>query len=82
VNKEFIHAKNEHSYATTKKDIVINQVYLIIIGKMNNILVNFFVYFFMLCDNKPTIDYETMNKLMHILDIKKIPKINSSNTIG
>jgi len=82
MNKKFIHAKNEHSYATTMKDIVINQVYFIVIGKRNNILVNFFVYFFTFCDNKPMIDYETMNKLMHFLDLKKFPKINSSNTIG
>jgi hypothetical protein len=40
------------------------------------------VYFFTFCDNKSMIDYETMNKLMHFLDVKKIPKINSSNTIG
>jgi hypothetical protein len=82
MNKEFIHAKNEHSYATTKKDIVIYQVYLIVIGKRNNILVNFFVYFLMFCDNKPMIDYETMNKLMHFLDVKNFSKINLLNTIG
>ncbi len=62
MNKEFIHAKNEHSYATTKKDIFINQVYLIVIGKRKNILVNFFVYFFLFCDNKSMIDYETLNR--------------------
>ncbi len=82
MNKKFIHANNEHSYATTTKDIIINQVYLIVIGKKNNILVFFFVYFFTFCDNKPMIDYETMNKLMHFLNLKNFPKINSSNTIG
>jgi hypothetical protein len=81
MNKEFIHAKNEHSYATTKKDIIINQIYLIIIGKRINILVNFFVYFVMFCDNKPMIDYGTMNKLMHFLDVKNFSNINSLNTI-
>jgi hypothetical protein len=39
-------------------------------------------YLFTFCDNKPIIDYEIMNKLMHFLDVKKIPKINLSNTIG
>ncbi len=31
MNKDFIHAKNEHLYATTRKDTIIDQIYQVTI---------------------------------------------------
>jgi hypothetical protein len=53
---------------------------LLVKGKKN--LVQFFVCFHMFAKGKPMIDYVSMNKLLHFLDVKEFPKTHWSNIIG
>jgi hypothetical protein len=73
VNKNSINAKNERLYVATRKDSIINQVYHVVIGKMKKKLVQFSTYFHMMVEGKPMIDFECMNKLLHVLDVKNFP---------
>ncbi len=45
INKNFVHAKDESLYITTKKDIILKQVYHATIGERKKKLVQFFCLF-------------------------------------
>jgi hypothetical protein len=39
MNKDSVHAKNEHLYCLVRKDTIINQICLVVVGEKNKNLV-------------------------------------------
>jgi len=68
MNKDYVHAKNERLSIATNIYINFRQVCHVDVGERLKALVKFSICFHML------IDYESMNKLLHFLDVKKFPK--------
>jgi hypothetical protein len=68
MNKDYVHAKNEILSIATNIYIIFKQVCHVHVGERLKTLVQFSICFHML------IDYESMNKLLHSLDVKKFPK--------
>jgi hypothetical protein len=68
MNKDFIHAENEYLYVAPKKNtIVVSSKFVMLLlerGKINwfDFL---FVYFHMLIEGRPMIDYKNMRKFLH-----------------
>jgi hypothetical protein len=68
-------------YATTKKDTILKQVCQVIEEKKKK-LVQFSICFHTLVESRPMIDYESMSKFLHFLDVKNFPKTDWSNING
>ncbi len=74
MNKDFVHAKNEHLYCLITKDTIANQISHVV-GEKKKTLVQFYVWFQMLTKGRPmTYDYESMSKVLHFFDVKNFPK--------
>jgi len=82
MSKNFVPAKNERLCAVARKDSIFKLVYHLIVGKRKKKLVQFSTCFHMLVEGRPMIDFESMNKLVHFLDVKNFPKTHWSNTSG
>jgi len=83
MNKDFVHAKNEHLYCLVRKDTIANQIYHVIVGEKKKNLVQFYVWFHMLIKGRSmTYDYESMNKVLHFFDVENFPKTHWSNIVG
>jgi hypothetical protein len=82
MNKDFVHAKNECMYFSTKKDTIAYQICHVTIGERKKKLVKFLICSHMLIEGKPMTDYESMCKLLHFLDVKNFPKTHCSNIVG
>ncbi len=74
MNKDFVHAKSEHLYYSIRKDTIANQIYHVAIGWRKKKLVQFSICFHMMVESRPMINYESMSKLLHFLDVKNFPK--------
>jgi hypothetical protein len=75
MNKDFVHAKNEHLYCLVRKDTIANQICHVIVSEKKKKLVQFYVWFHMLIKKRPmTYDYENMSKVLHFFDVENFPK--------
>jgi len=83
MNKNFVHAKNERLYVVARKDSIFKQVCLPTVGERKKKLMQFSMCFHILVEGRPMIDFESMNKILHFLDVNNFPKpIGQTQVVG